>query len=42
MVSSGDTIQARALGGEEIAEFQAGETLIQTDKMPSFTILGVE
>merc|ERR1711991_318067 len=38
-MSGGDAIQARALGKSEIAEFQAGKILIQTNKMPSFTII---
>ena len=39
MMSGGDAIQARALGKSEIAEFQAGKILIQTNKMPSFTVM---
>ena len=39
MMSGGDAIQARVLGKSEIAEFQAGKILIQTNKMPSFTVM---
>ena len=38
-ITGGDDILARALGKAETVKFNAGKVLIQTNKMPSFTVI---